>query len=293
MSVDPAFNGKDAEDRRSFPNPPRISRRGGVSLARHRVGSGLAMSGRALHPARVGCSGWNYKSWRGGFYPPGMPASRWLEHYATVLDTVEVNTTFYRLIGRDAVARWVTQTPQGFLFAVKASRYLTHVKRLREIGDGIARLYERLEPLVQAGRLGPVLWQLPESFHRDDERLASALGELPPGNHAVELRHSSWFVPDVYALLREHRVALVIGDRPGHLSERCEATTPWRYVRMHYGSRGRRGNYSARELETWAQRIHRWRADGEVYVYFNNDWEGFAVRNAKALQKMLDARATR
>ena len=245
------------------------------------------MSRRPLHPARVGCSGWTYNSWRGELYPPGLPASRWLERYATVFDTVEVNTTFYRLISRDAVARWVEQTPGDFRFAVKASRYLTHVRRLREIGEGVTRFYERLEPVVQAGRLGPVLWQLPESFHRDDERLAAALGELPPGSHAVELRHASWFVPEVYALLREHRVALVIGDHPERPFQSCEATTPWRYVRMHYGSRGRRGNYSARELETWAQRIHRWRADGEVYVYFNNDWEAFAPRNARQLLRRL------
>ena len=136
---------------------------------------------RALHPARVGCSGWNYRAWRGALYPGGLPASGWLAHYATVFDTVEVNTTFYRLIGREAVERWVQQTPAHFVFAVKASRYLTHVRRLREIADGVARLYERLQPLVEAGRLGPVLWQLPESFRRDDERLASALAELPAG----------------------------------------------------------------------------------------------------------------
>jgi uncharacterized protein YecE (DUF72 family) len=240
-----------------------------------------------LHEARVGCSGWNYKTWRGQFYPSGLPASRWLEHYATAFDTVEVNTTFYRLIGRDVVARWVEQTPERFLFAVKASRYLTHVRRLREIGDGVARFYERLEPVEQAGRLGPVLWQLPETFHRDDERLALALTELPPGRHAIELRHPSWFVPDVYALLREHRVALVIGDHPERPFQSFETTTPWRYLRMHYGSRGRRGNYSARELETWARRIHRWRSEGCVYVYFNNDWEAFAPRNARELLHRL------
>ena len=236
---------------------------------------------------RVGCSGWNYKAWRGELYPPGLPASRWLEHYSTLFDTVEVNTTFYRLIGRDAVARWVEQTPAGFMFAVKASRYLTHVRRLRDMADGVARFYERLQPAVQAGRLGPVLWQLPETFHRDDERLASALAELPAGLHAFEFRHPSWFASEVYALLREHDVALVIGDHPSRPFQSFEATAGWRYLRMHYGSRGRRGNYSTRELESWARRIHRWRADGCVYVYFNNDWEGFAPRNARELLRQL------
>jgi uncharacterized protein YecE (DUF72 family) len=240
------------------------------------------------HPVHVGCSGWNYRAWRGPFYPEKVPASGWLEHYARSFDTVEVNTTFYRLIGREAVARWVKQTPAHFSFAVKASRYLTHVKRLANIADGVARFYERLEPLLDAGRLGPVLWQLPESFRRDDARLAGALAELPPGAHAFEFRHASWFVSDVYELLREHDVALVIGDHPGRPFQTCEATAAWRYVRMHYGSRGRRGNYSIHELEAWADRLNGWRARGPVYVYFNNDWEAFAPRDALKLMQLLD-----
>lgn len=118
-----------------------------------------------LRPVHVGCSGWNYKAWRGEMYPPGLPARCWLERYAEMFDTVEVNTTFYRLISREAAQRWVEQTPQKFSFAVKASRYLTHVKRLLNIRDGLSRFYERIEPLMEAGRLGPVLWQLPETFH--------------------------------------------------------------------------------------------------------------------------------
>jgi uncharacterized protein YecE (DUF72 family) len=240
-----------------------------------------------LQPVRIGCSGWNYRAWRGVIYPPGLPASRWLEHYATLLDTVEVNTTFYRLIGRDTVARWVRQTPAGFVFAVKASRYLTHVRRLRGIADGIATFYERLQPVVQAERLGPVLWQLPENFHRDDWRLACALEELPAGRHAFEFRHPSWFVPEVYALLRAHGAALVVGDHPERPFQSHEATAAWHYLRMHYGSRGRRGKYSRRELETWARRVHGWRTDGCVYVYFNNDWEAFAPRDALELRRLL------
>jgi uncharacterized protein YecE (DUF72 family) len=245
----------------------------------------------SLHPVHVGCSGWNYKSWRGAFYPPGVPASRWLEHYAAIFETVEVNTTFYRLISRDAVVHWVQQTPAHFLFTVKASRYLTHIRRLRDIAGGVEMLYERIEPLLESRRLGAVLWQLPENFHRDDERLSSALDELPPGRHAFEFRHPSWFAAEVYAILRAHRVALVIGDQPARRFQTLEATTDWRYLRMHYGSRGRRGNYSQRELELWAGRIHDWRADGPVYVYFNNDWEAFAPRNALELRRLLRALA--
>ncbi|HZU61617.1 MAG TPA: DUF72 domain-containing protein, partial [Solirubrobacteraceae bacterium] len=130
---------------------------------------------------RVGCSGWMYDSWRGRLYPDGEPKRRWLELYAQHFDTVEVNSTFYRLARESAVAGWVAQTPPDFLLAVKASRYLTHVKRLVDIGEGIARFYEPLQPLVQSGKLGPVLWQLPENFHRDDARLTGWLDLLPPG----------------------------------------------------------------------------------------------------------------
>ena len=121
-----------------------------------------------MKPVHVGCSGWNYKDWRGLVYPKGLPASRWLEHYATRFDTVEVNSTFYRLPNRDAVANWVKSTPNDFLFSIKASRYLTHVKRLRELPERIPRLAERLEPLLRTPQMGPMLWQLPESFRRDD-----------------------------------------------------------------------------------------------------------------------------
>jgi uncharacterized protein YecE (DUF72 family) len=245
-------------------------------------------SARSARSVRIGCSGWNYKHWRASFYEPGLPVSRWLERYAQSFDTVEVNTTFYRLPRRDAVAHWVEQTPPGFCFAVKASRYLTHIRRLADIGAGIATFYERIQPLIDASRLGPVLWQLPENFHRDDERLAGALAELPPGRHAFEFRDASWFVPEVYALLRAHDVALVIGDHPERPFQTLVATAPWRYIRFHYGSRGRRGNYSPAELAGWASRIRRWRRDGPVFAYFNNDWEGFAPRDALELAELVE-----
>jgi uncharacterized protein YecE (DUF72 family) len=247
----------------------------------------VARGRSSRRPVRIGCSGWNYAHWREIFYPKGLPARRWLEHYAQAFDTVEVNTTFYRLPSRDAVAAWAAATPPGFLFAVKASRYLTHVKRLTDLGQGVERFYERIEPLVGAGKLGPVLWQLPANFHRDDERLASALAALPSGRHCFEFRHASWFVPEVYALLRRHGAALVIGDHPERPFQSHELTAGWTFVRFHYGSRGRNGNYSRREIEQWARRIARWRAQADVYVYFNNDWNGYAIENGIALKKML------
>jgi uncharacterized protein YecE (DUF72 family) len=238
---------------------------------------------------RIGCSGWNYASWKQEFYE-GRPARLWLEHYAAHFDTVEVNNTFYRLPNRDAVANWERTAPQGFVFTIKASRYLTHIKRLRELGAGLDRFYERIEPLRESPKMGPVLWQLPPTFKRDDERLANALARLDHTHerHCVEFRHPSWFADEIYELLREHRVALVIGDRPEvHAFQTHELTADWTLVRFHYGSRGRRGNYSETELREWADRIRAWSEQVEVFAYFNNDWEVFAVRNALRMQRLI------
>ena len=238
----------------------------------------------------VGCSGWNYAHWRNGvFYPPRCPARLWLEYYARHFDTVEVNATFYRLPTAKAVQGWVDQTPDDFVFTIKGSRYLTHIKRLTDLEGGLARFYERIEPLVRSPKLGPVLWQLPPTFRRDDELLARALERLPPGRHCFEFRHASWFADDVMALLREHETALVIGDRPEvHSFQTHELTADWTFVRFHYGKRGRGGNYSERELDEWAARIDGWRRRGiDVYAYFNNDWEGYAIRNALGLKELL------
>ncbi len=242
-----------------------------------------------MRALRIGCSGWVYGHWRGRAYPEGLPQRRWLERYAQLFDTVEVNATFYRLPRRETVAAWVDETPAGFLFAVKASRYLTHVRRLRDLDQGLDRFYACIEPLVRSPKLGPVLWQFPENFHRDDERLAAALERLPPGRHCFEFRHESWFRRDVYALLREHCAALVVGDTPKRPFQAHELTADWTFVRFHHGRRGRRGNYSERELREWAERLAGWRERADVYAYFNNDWEGFAVRNASRLRELLDS----
>lgn len=240
-----------------------------------------------MSTTRIGCSGWNYDDWRGRLYPEGEPRRRWLELYAQRFDTVEVNTTFYRLPNRDAVAAWVAQTPDGFEFTVKASRYLTHIRRLTDVEEGVRRFYERIEPLVQAGRLGPVLWQLPANFHRDDERLEGWLAALPSGRHTIEFRHASWFADPVMDALRDAGVALTIGDHPSRPFQTHEATVDWRFVRFHYGARGRNGNYSATEIATWARRIAQWRRRQDVYAYFNNDWNGYAPANAAALLSRL------
>ena len=237
---------------------------------------------------RIGCSGWNYQHWRKGvFYPPRLPPRRWLDFYAQRFNTVEVNSTFYRLPRETAVENWVRESPPGFVFSVKMSRYATHIKRLRDLGPSIALFYERIRPLLGSPKLGPVLWQLPPDFRRDDGRLAGALAQLPLGRHCFEFRHESWFVEPVYELLRQYAVALVLGDDPRRPFQTHELTTDWTFVRFHHGSRGRGGNYSQAELEEWARRIEGWAREGDVYAYFNNDWNGYAVRNGATLQRLL------
>ena len=238
---------------------------------------------------RIGCSGWNYKSWKDEFYE-GRPARLWLEHYAQHFDTVEVNSTFYRLPNRDAVANWERTAPTGFTFTIKMSRYVTHIKRLTDLGQGLERFYERIEPLLRSSKMGPILWQLPPSFQRDDARLREAVQRFPTEQrHCIEFRHQSWFVEETYDTLRRHAVALVIGDRPEVKAFQSQAfTADWTFVRFHYGSRGRRGNYSESELQEWAALFRTWRREREVYAYFNNDWEVFAVRNALRMKELID-----
>ena len=236
----------------------------------------------------MGCSGWNYAHWRNDvFYPPRLGSRDWLGFYARQFDTVEVNTTFYRLPRPESVSRWVEATPDGFLFAVKASRYLTHVKRLTELPEHLEKLLDRLAPLVRSPKLGPLLWQLPPTFRRDDERLAAALASLPTSlRHAFEFRHESWFDETVYGLLRRHGVALVVADRSGAEALRHEVLTAgFTYVRFHAGPGN--GNYPREELDRWADRLTDWAQSADVYAYFNNDWQGFAVENARHLRAAL------
>jgi uncharacterized protein YecE (DUF72 family) len=234
---------------------------------------------------RIGCSGWIYRHWKGLFYPEGLPQKRWFEHYARHFDTVEINFTFYRLPRHEAFAAWREQAPPGFVYAVKASRFITHVRRLREPEEGIGRLTERLAHL--GDRAGPVLWQLPPDFERDDERLDRFLDALPtPYQHTVEFRHASWLVEDVYARLRRRGVALTVTDSSGRWPSAVELTADWTYLRFHGGPAG--GDYPPEVLEPWARRIEEWLQRGlPVWVYFNNDWEGFALRDAWWLRDRL------
>jgi uncharacterized protein YecE (DUF72 family) len=240
---------------------------------------------------RVGCSGWNYAHWRNGvFYPPKCPPSKWLPFYARSFDTVEVNATFYRLTKPHIVANWIQQTPYDFVFTIKGSRYLTHIKRLQERDLGFRRFYDSIAPLVGHHKMGPVLWQLPPDFKRDDDRLHAWLEALPPGRHTMEFRHETWFEPPVLDMLRERNVALTWPDRPNlPKPPSLEPTADFAFIRFHWGARGRRGNYSDTEIAEWADRIRALASDVDVFAYFNNDWEGFAVENGRRLRRLLDA----
>jgi uncharacterized protein YecE (DUF72 family) len=164
------------------------------------------------------------------------------------------------------------------------------VKRLTGLDEGVPRLLARIRPLLGTEKLGPMLWQLPPTFRRDDERLAAALDLLPAGRHCFEFRHESWFVDETYELLRSHGVALVVGDDPRRPFQTLERTADFMFLRFHAGGDEGTGNYSERELRRWAQRIEAWSGEGDVLAYFNNDWEGYAIGNALRLQELLGVR---
>jgi uncharacterized protein YecE (DUF72 family) len=250
---------------------------------------------RASRPQlRIGCSGWNYASWKNRFYPAGLPAADWLDYYTRQFDTVEVNNTFYRLPTPASFARWRDSTPDGFIMAVKASRYLTHLKRLREPEEPLQRFFDHASSLGR--RLGPVLFQLPGNFRLDLPRLEGLLRLLPDGirvdddqathpvAHVVEFRDPSWYVDDTFALLAEHGVSLCLHDKSGSAID-GPAVGPIAYVRFH-GTSGRyHGSYSAAALEHWADRlVSDWKAGRDVYAYFNNDPEAVATMNARDLR---------
>ena len=228
----------------------------------------------------VGTSGWQYDSWRGRLYPPEVPKARWLEHYAARFATVESNNAFYRLPERRTFADWAARTPDDFVMAVKASRYLTHVRRLREPAEPVRRLVDRLEGLGR--KCGPVLLQLPPTLRLDLDSLEATLAAFPRALRlAVEPRHPSWFVDETRRLLERRRAALCLADRPG-LRAPHWATADWGYVRFHEGRATPPPCYGQRALGTWAARIAGlWGRDADVYCYFNNDPGGCAPHDAR------------
>jgi uncharacterized protein YecE (DUF72 family) len=234
----------------------------------------------------IGTSGWHYEHWRYSFYPGTLAKAKWLEFYAGYFDTVELNNSFYRLPSEAAFAAWRNSSPAGFTFAVKVSRFVTHIKRLKNVQEAVETFMSRAKILGE--KLGPLLYQLPPNMHRNDERLESFLGTLPRGmKHVFEFRHRSWLDDEVFEILRKHNVGLCVFDMPS-LTCPLVATADFAYIRFH-GSTGLYFScYSDEELAGWAERLAGLTAKlKEVYIYFNNDAETFAVRNAMTLREYL------
>jgi len=237
---------------------------------------------------RIGTSGFSYDHWRGRFYPPSARAAE-LEHYAARFDALELNVTFYRMPSSATFRAWAARVPEGFVFAVKASRYLTHIRRLREPRDAVGYLMERAGEL--GSHLGPVLLQLPPDLPADPERLAETLEAFPASVRvAVEPRHASWFGDDLRRLLADRGAALCLADRRGPVTPIWQ-TASWTYVRFHGGRASPRPCYGSRALETWAARFRELGVSGDPgddsYAFFNNDHHGCALRDAAVFGRLL------
>ncbi|MFA1543601.1 DUF72 domain-containing protein [Actinomadura monticuli] len=224
----------------------------------------------------IGTSGWQYADWRGVLYPPGLPQRRWLQRYGDVFATVENNNAFYRLPGRETFESWRANTPPGFVMAVKASRYLTHMKRLNEPAEPVARLMDAAAGL--GGKLGPVLLQLPPTLRAEPGRLDACLRRFPGDVRvAVEPRHPSWWTDETRGVLERHGAALCWTDRLGRSQTPLWRTTGWLYLRFHEGPAEPWPDYDDETLRSWADELA---GSADAYVYFNNDPGGAAVRNA-------------
>src|SRR4051812_28003532 len=234
----------------------------------------------------VGCSGWVYKHWRGIFYPEGLPQKRWFERYAEEFDTVEINNSFYRLPSGDTFEKWRKQAPEGFCYAVKANRYLTQAKKLKDCEEPLERMMSAVRHL--GDRLGPMLYQLPPKMKLNLERLESFLRILPKRVHSVfEFRNNDWYVPETYALLDRYGASFCVHDMPGSASERI-AIGRIAYVRFHGGEGKYWGRYSDEGLLGWTDWIlEQSRAGRSMWCYFNNDIHGHAIEDARTLKSMV------
>ncbi len=234
----------------------------------------------------VGTSGWYYDDWKGRFYPEKLPRAKWLEFYARHFTTVELNNTFYRLPSEEAFTKWYDSSPPGFAFAVKVSRFITHIKRLKNCDEALGNFMSRTTLLKD--KLGPRLYQLPPGLHRDDDLLTAFLERLPRElKHVIEFRHQSWLVEDVFDILRRYRVGFCVFDMP-RLECPLLATTNFAYIRFHGRDSLYSSCYADEELADWAGRIAELAQNLDaVYIYFNNDIEGYALKNAEAIKKYL------
>lgn len=242
-----------------------------------------------LDGIHVGCSGWQYKHWRGDFYPAELSAARWFDHYARAFDTVEINNSFYRWPPPETFRKWGEQAPVNFVYAVKASRFLTHMKKLKDPEEPVARTFENARHLGR--HLGPVLYQLPPRWGPDLERFERFLGALPGRRmHTVEFRDPAWYGDAVFELLRRYGVALCLHDMHGSATGRW-TIGPFVYVRFHFGTQKYGGRYDDARLDEWASWLAEQASAGQpVFAYFNNDTGGHAPRDAVRLREMIRSR---
>jgi uncharacterized protein YecE (DUF72 family) len=240
----------------------------------------------------IGTSGYNYPHWwKGVFYPSHLPQRKWLEFYTEYFDTVELNVSFYRLPKKEVFEGWYKRTPKRFSFAVKGSRFITHIKRLKDCRESLSLFFDHASPLKE--KLGVVLWQLPPRFKLQKERLEEfcvLLSTLPRSKlhrHTFEFRDKSWICPESFRILEEFNFAFCMAHGAG-LPLVEKTTSDFVYLRLHGGEVLYGSNYSNKELKGWAGKIEDWKAKGKaVFVYFNNDTYGFAVQNALTLKKIL------
>lgn len=234
----------------------------------------------------IGTSGWHYPHWKGNFYPEKMPPRDYLNHYLSVFKTVEINNSFYKLPSVETFTSWRMAVPPDFLFAVKASRYITHMKKLKDPEQSLTKFMHQVGFLEE--KLGPILFQLPPNWHPNLPRLQHFLDSLPTGYlYTLEFRNSHWLEGNVLDLLRKHQVALCLDDL-GSDSSLLTPTTDFVYVRLHGPDEKYASSYSEEVLRQWAQQAMAWSLQGkDVYIYFDNDLHGYAAYNAQTLQKLV------
>jgi uncharacterized protein YecE (DUF72 family) len=234
----------------------------------------------------VGTSGWVYPHWRNVFYPPKLARSKWLEFYTDHFSSVELNNSFYRLPSERSFSNWRDTSPDAFRYSVKVSRFITHIKRLKDIAEPLETFVNRARNLSE--KLGPLLYQLPPNMHRNDELLESFLAVLPNDfRHVIEFRHETWFEEKVFDTLRRYGIGFCVFDMPDFTCPLL-ATSDIAYIRFHGSSTLYSSSYSDDELDKWVKRIVLLSEDlNAMYIYFNNDAEGFAVRNAQTLSRKL------
>lgn len=236
----------------------------------------------------IGTSGWHYQHWRGNFYPPELPVRDWLGFYYRHFETVEINNSFYQLPSENTLRTWHASVPGGFTFAVKASRFITHMKKLTDPRISSALFFDRMVLLGE--KLGPILFQLPPHWRPNLDRLDAFLAALPGGHqYSLEFRDFSWLIEPVFEVLARHNAALCIYNF-NHLTSPVTSTASFVYLRLHGPGGPYQGKYSSEEIVAWAKEIARWTRQGkEVYCYFDNDTAGYAPQNARELVQAVES----